>query len=83
MNWNRVVNCLYISLDGQILNKYDRKATFRLNGLANQGYLQNKMAIDSRELINKKSDFCQVNLQTNFQCTTVKPIYLKKAFKYV
>ena len=44
-------------------------------------YLQNKMAADSRELINRKFDSCQVNLRRSFPCTTVIPIYLNMTFE--
>lgn len=44
-------------------------------------YLQSKTAADSRELINRKFDFCQVNLRRSFQCTTVIPTYLNMMFE--
>ena len=44
-------------------------------------YLQSRMGADSRELINRKFDFCQVNLQTSFQCTIVIPVCLNIMFE--
>ena len=92
MNLNRAVNCLYISLDGQILKKVIRwqqnvlrialrNLYYVISFVMCESYLQSKKAADSRELINRKFDSCQVNLRRSFLCTTVIPIYLNMTFE--
>ena len=92
MNLNRAVNCLYISLDGQILKNIIgwqqnvlrialRNLYYVIFFVMCESYLQSKKAADSRELINRKFDFCQVSLRKSFLCTTVIPIYLNMTFE--